>query len=498
MCNDQSPNLGSGRVKLGKHHLFKIPYCRGLLSSYCSIEALVSRKSLFPHNHISIDFYFLLYFPSTTKPNHLPNPFPSILPTSSNITASKLLYSVFTMPLVYSRLSSTSELCDKALWIDDFIQLGEASLLTPTTQSFGFKAYIPSTAKDLLALSPDQFFDLFRTQLRQTDPADMPAVTTVRAGTVEDIDDEIISPEVLERDMAPIEKRIWSSNDNIKPTPGLMDQFDDDSDSTTNSTMLIEDAVHTTTEPTATVQVDNATTTEPTNTVKEVIEPTAQAIVDDKTSPEARAAAFNAAISSFRPLPFQYIWKVHYDKANNRTTANATGYTSGQSILLEQVPDIGEFYKVFNNFPWPRMPVRDAVHIFRFGVKPLWEDPAHLAGGSYTVKVRRDRVDDMATPQRVWEDVCLMGCGGELQCAVEEKRIADKVLGMSFKNLGMYFAVSVWLGTGEGRAVVAEEISRAFEQEIKDKMVMEGVWKWHRDNEGWEEAVGMKKSELKA
>ena len=47
-------------------------------------------------------------------------------------------------------------------------------------------------------------------------------------------------------------------------------------------------------------------------------------------------------------------------------------------------------------------------------MKPLWEEKENLDGGCWVIKVRRE--DGKAT--RLWEEICLLACGGELQVAV--------------------------------------------------------------------------------
>jgi len=84
------------------------------------------------------------------------------------------------------------------------------------------------------------------------------------------------------------------------------------------------------------------------------------------------------------------------------------------TLLAEEVADIGAFYRIYNNFPWDDVRLKDVVHFFRAGVKPLWEDPENLEGGCWVVKVRKEEGNAL----KLWEEVCLMCCGGELQAVV--------------------------------------------------------------------------------
>lgn len=110
-------------------------------------------------------------------------------------------------------------------------------------------------------------------------------------------------------------------------------------------------------------------------------------------------------LTRLRPLPFQYIFSLHHTKSTSTTTP---------TLLAPSIPDIATFYKIYNNFPWEALPLRDAAHVFRSGVRPLWEDPENRNGGCWVLKVRREG----GKAVRCWEELCLMVCGGELQGVV--------------------------------------------------------------------------------
>jgi len=114
-----------------------------------------------------------------------------------------------------------------------------------------------------------------------------------------------------------------------------------------------------------------------------------------------------------RPLPFQYVFSFWHTKP-----AAAAAHPT---LLADTVPDIATFYKIYNNFPWESLALKDGVHFFRTGVKPLWEDEENLDGGCWVVKVRKDEGKALKT----WEELCLMVCGGELQAVVAEGRFCS-------------------------------------------------------------------------
>jgi hypothetical protein len=114
-------------------------------------------------------------------------------------------------------------------------------------------------------------------------------------------------------------------------------------------------------------------------------------------------------ITKLRPLPFQYRWAVWHSKADAQSEYLLT-------TLVEDVADIGAFYRVFNNLPWTEVKQRDSIHIFRAGAKPLWEDAENRQGGRWLIRVRPDDDRDV----RVWEEICILCCGGELQAVIAQ------------------------------------------------------------------------------
>jgi Eukaryotic initiation factor 4E len=225
----------------------------------------------------------------------------------------------------------------------------------------------------------------------------------------------------------------------------------------------------------------------------------------DQPAPETRKTMHKNLITKLRPLPFQYVWTVYYDKpappsrtsSTITTAANPSTYTNRLTLLSSSVPTIADFYKIFNNIPWSTVPTRDSIHIFRSGVKPLWEDAENLEGGCWTLKVRKQHNNDSDKAKRVWEEICLMGCGGELQAALVEAGSRDAILGMSFAPRGLWVGVSVWLKSGDGWKTVERTILDRLTAELRPENERDYYWKKHSEHEGWEEAVGRKKEDAK-
>ena len=52
------------------------------------------------------------------------------------------------------------------------------------------------------------------------------------------------------------------------------------------------------------------------------------------------------------------------------------------------------------------------MHLFKHGVKPVWEDPRNAQGGGWTFRIPK------ASAEEFWKEVCLLAIGEALQAAV--------------------------------------------------------------------------------
>lgn len=125
-------------------------------------------------------------------------------------------------------------------------------------------------------------------------------------------------------------------------------------------------------------------------------------------TPTTRKTLHQNIFSKLRPLPFQYHWTVWYEKYSESSNFEDRLY-----LLHEDVADIATFYRVYNNYPWDKVKLRDTVHIFRKGVKPVWEDPENVKGGCWTFRVPKTK------SQAFFHEVAILCMANELQAALE-------------------------------------------------------------------------------
>ena len=96
------------------------------------------------------------------------------------------------------------------------------------------------------------------------------------------------------------------------------------------------------------------------------------------------------------------------------------------------------------------MPNSTDLHIFRSGIKPMWEDERNRYGGKVVVRVRK------GLAARYWEDVC---------CAIvgEQFGVGDEICGAGLSLRFQEDIISIWNRTAtnhEGNARISEVLRR--------------------------------------
>ncbi len=117
------------------------------------------------------------------------------------------------------------------------------------------------------------------------------------------------------------------------------------------------------------------------------------------TSPQRDAAKLNM-LRRMRPPPFQYAWTFFHDRHSDDGN-----YEGRLTVLLENIISLKPFWEAFNRFPLDALRMKDAVHFFKRGVLPVWEDPRNVRGGGWTFRVPKDK-----SPE-TWKEILLLAVG---------------------------------------------------------------------------------------
>ncbi|PGH11283.1 hypothetical protein AJ80_07182 [Polytolypa hystricis UAMH7299] len=186
-------------------------------------------------------------------------------------------------------------------------------------------------------------------------------------------------------------------------------------------------------------------------------------------------------LGKLRPLPLQYRWAVWYEKHSESSSAN---FDDRLYLLYEDIADIATFYRVYNNYPWEKVKLRDTVHIFRKGTKPIWEDPENVNGGCWTFRVPK------AKSQSFFHEIAILCLANEFQAALEAEH--DHVLGISTSVRFNSDVISVWNKSGSNpKAIKALEdtIIQRLSPDLRPPSDRSYFYKRHDEHEGFKEAV---------
>ncbi|WPH02154.1 Hypothetical protein R9X50_00500900 [Acrodontium crateriforme] len=109
---------------------------------------------------------------------------------------------------------------------------------------------------------------------------------------------------------------------------------------------------------------------------------------------------------------------------------------------LASIPDVRAFWSVFNNFDLSALALRDSIHLFHRGVKPVWEDARNASGGRWTFRIPK------AHAQQAWTELALLAIGEQLQTAIEDPArltFRDDICGIRM-NIDEFVSFGIWLG----------------------------------------------------
>ncbi len=116
-----------------------------------------------------------------------------------------------------------------------------------------------------------------------------------------------------------------------------------------------------------------------------------------------------------RPAPFKYAWTFYHDKQ-----FPSSDYEGRLTMMLDNIITIKTFWEVFNQFPLDALKMKDSVHYFKRGVKPVWEDPRNITGGSWTFRVPKAQSRDF------WKETLLLVVGEQFVDVIQPRRSPSK------------------------------------------------------------------------
>lgn len=208
-------------------------------------------------------------------------------------------------------------------------------------------------------------------------------------------------------------------------------------------------------------------------------------------SPARGTAMLNSIFTKVRVPEFRFKWQFWAEKGQSSapkptdsTSAGADEYASRPKPLGDVIVSVKDFYQHFNNMNVENLKLRDSIHLFHLGVKPLWEDPRNTRGGAYYFKIQKD------VAAQFWHEICLLAVGDALQGAVETRRESfnDDICGISYSVRWNAVQIAVWNRDADnevGREKLLETILEKLSEELRPKDDKSYWYKAHREHKGF-------------
>lgn len=121
--------------------------------------------------------------------------------------------------------------------------------------------------------------------------------------------------------------------------------------------------------------------------------------------------------------PLHSAWGLWYD-SKKTSTAGGSNWEEGL-VMVQNFATVEDFWVMLNHIKRPAsLEVGANYHLFKHGVKPMWEDEANKTGGKWMVTLTAK--EDLYRLDQVWEDLLLTIIGETLD---DGENIVGCVLG---------------------------------------------------------------------
>ncbi|KAL3462581.1 translation initiation factor eIF 4e-like domain-containing protein [Aspergillus heterothallicus] len=151
---------------------------------------------------------------------------------------------------------------------------------------------------------------------------------------------------------------------------------------------------------------------------------------------------------------------------------------------LASISSVESFWSIYSHLKRPSLlPTVSDYHIFKKGIRPVWEDEANKKGGKWVVRLKKGVAD------RYWEDLLLAMVGDQFAEA------SDEVCGAVLSVRSGEDVLSVWTRIDGGRNIKIRETIKRLLAFPADTNI---VWKSHDDSIAQRSAIDQARQEKAA
>ncbi|KAI9758420.1 MAG: hypothetical protein M4579_003049 [Chaenotheca gracillima] len=184
----------------------------------------------------------------------------------------------------------------------------------------------------------------------------------------------------------------------------------------------------------------------------------------------------NSAPDSQLEHPLKHTWVIWY----RPPTSKNSDYEKS-TVALASFSSVESFWAVYSHMKRPSsLPSVSDYHLFKKGVRPVWEDKENRKGGKWIIKLKKGVAD------RYWEDL-LLGIVGD-----QFAEASDEVCGAVLSVRGGEDVLSVWTRIDGGRNIKIRETVKRLLGFPPDTNI---IWKSHDESIAQRSALDLSRQE---
>ncbi|KAF9926945.1 eukaryotic translation initiation factor 4E [Modicella reniformis] len=175
---------------------------------------------------------------------------------------------------------------------------------------------------------------------------------------------------------------------------------------------------------------------------------------------------FNDPVNFNAKHPLNNSWTLWFDNPGKKSNPNNWEQTLKELITFDTVED---FWGVYNNIMKTcDLSVNSNYHLFKQGIKPMWEDSANKQGGKWSIQLNRRAMTDI---DNIWL-YTMLACIGE---AFEQE---SEVCGAVVSVRKAIFRISLWTRSSDN-----QDLAMSIGRTLKSQIGLDGTFEFqpHHD-----------------
>ncbi|CAG8676988.1 16354_t:CDS:2, partial [Cetraspora pellucida] len=147
-------------------------------------------------------------------------------------------------------------------------------------------------------------------------------------------------------------------------------------------------------------------------------------------------------------------WTLWFDNPGKK--ANTASWSQNLKELIT-FDSVEEFWGVYNNIvKASELSAGSNYHLFKKGIKPMWEDPANEQGGKWVIQFPRNKTG---------EEINTLWLYTMLACIGEAFEYTDEVCGAVVSVRKIFYRISLWTRTSFNKEI-CESLGRQLKQTL--------------------------------